>query len=93
LGVDVRPMNENERSRYGLEQDQGVAVKWLDPNGPLAKAGFEINDIILRINDQTIDSVENFASIVSTLKQYQKITIFVVDHRTGQTGYIQVEIR
>ena len=93
LGVDVRPMNENERSRYGLDQDQGVAVKWLDPNGPLAKAGFEINDIILRINDQTIDSVENFASIVSTLKQYQKITIFVVDHRTGQTGYIQVEIR
>jgi hypothetical protein len=30
---------------------------------------------------------------VLTLQEHQKITIFVVDHRTGQTGYIQVELR
>jgi S1-C subfamily serine protease len=93
LGVDVRPLKENEVSRYGLDQSQGVAINWLDPKGPLAKAGFEIDDLILQINGQPIDSVEKFASVVSVLQPRQGITILVVDHRTGQTGYIQVEVR
>jgi serine protease Do len=93
LGVDVRPINESDKNKFGIDQDQGVVIKWLDPNGPLFKAGFEINDIIIRINDQTIDSVEKFVSVISSLQQHQRITILVVDHRTGQTGYIQVELR
>lgn len=93
LGVDVRPLKENEASRYGLDQGLGVAISWLDPKGPLAKAGFEIDDLILQINGQQIDSVEKFASVVSVLQPRQGITILVVDHRTGQTGYIQVEVR
>jgi S1-C subfamily serine protease len=80
-------------SKYGLDQDQGVAVNWLDPKGPLSKAGFELDDLILKINDQPIDSVEKFVSVVNALQSRQGITIFVVDHRTGQTGYIQVEVR
>jgi serine protease Do len=44
LGVDVWPVKDSEASRYGLNQNQGVAIKWLDPKGPLAKAGFENND-------------------------------------------------
>jgi hypothetical protein len=45
------------------------------------------------VNGQQIDSVEKFISVVSTLQQHQGITILVVDHRTGQTGYVQVEGR
>ena len=93
LGVDVRPLKDSEFSKYGLDQDQGVAINWLDPKGPLSKAGFEINDLILKINDQPIDGVEKFVNVVNTLQSRQQITIFVVDHRTGQTGYIQVEVR
>ena len=93
LGVDVRPLKDTEISKYGLDQDQGVAINWLDPKGPLSKAGFELDDLILKINDQPIDSVEKFVSVVNALQSRQGITIFVVDHRTGQTGYIQVEVR
>jgi serine protease Do len=93
LGVDVRPLKDNEISKYGLDQGQGVAINWLDPKGPLSKAGFEIDDLILKINDQPIDSVEKFISVVNALQPRQGITIFVIDHRTGQTGYIQVEVR
>ncbi len=93
LGVDVRPVKDSEASRYGLNQNQGVAIKWLDPKGPLAKAGFENNDLILQINNQPIDGVERFIALVNTLQSNQAVTILVVDHRTGQTGYIQVEVK
>lgn len=93
LGVDIRPVKDSEASRYGLDQNQGVAIKWLDPKGPLAKAGFEVNDLILQVNNQPIDGVEKFISLVNTFQSNQAITILVVDHRTGQTGYIQVEVK
>lgn len=93
LGVDVRPLNENEVSRYGIEQDRGVAISRLDPKGPMAKAGFEIDDLILGVNDQPIDSAERFSTIVGTLKSGQSVNLFIVDHRSGRTGNIQVAVR
>lgn len=93
LGVDVRPVTENEMNKYGIEHDQGVAIKWLDTNGPLAKAGFEIDDVILQINDQPIDSMDKFITVVSALQSNQQITILVLDHRSGKNGYIQVKVK
>jgi S1-C subfamily serine protease len=89
----VRPVTEKEMNRYNTEKDQGVAIKWLDANGPLAEAGFEIDDVILQINDQPIDSMDKFVSVLSALQPHQQITVLVVDHRSGQTGTIQVEVR
>jgi serine protease Do len=93
LGVEVRPISETEKSKYGLEENQGVAVNKLDSKGPLSKSGFEVNDVILMVNNQPVENVEQFASLVATLKSHDKITILVVDHRSGQTGYVQVEVR
>jgi serine protease Do len=93
LGVDVRLLTENEISKYGIEQSQGVAIKWLDTDGPLAKAGFEVDDVILKINDQPIDSMDKFISVGSALQSNQQISILVLDHRSGKTGYIQVKVK
>ncbi|HPI93760.1 MAG TPA: Do family serine endopeptidase [Deltaproteobacteria bacterium] len=93
LGAEVRPLTDAERERYGLEQDQGVAVRWLDAKGPLAASGIEIDDVILQIDDQTIDGVETFTTAANVLKAGQTITILVVDHRSGQSGTIQVRVK
>jgi serine protease Do len=93
LGVEVRPVNDAERSKYGLDENQGVVVSKLDPKGPLTNAGFEVNDVMLMVNNQPIEGVEQFAALVASLKAHQTITILVVDHRSGQTGYVQVEVR
>jgi len=93
LGAEVRTVTEKEMNRYNLEQDQGVAIRWLESNGPLAKAGFEVDDIILQINDQPIRGVEKFVSVVNTLPHNQQATILVLDHRSGQTGYIEVMVK
>jgi len=93
LGAEIRPVNDAERNKYGLEENQGVAIAKLDSSGPLAEAGFEVNDIILLMNNQPVEGVEQFASMVAVMKPHQKVTILVADHRTGQTGYVQVEVR
>ncbi len=93
LGADVRPPNSGEVQKYGLNPNQGVVITWLDPKGPLHEAGFEIGDMILAINNQPIESMESFVDLVSLLRPKQKISVLALDHRTGNTGMIQVVVR
>lgn len=92
LGVEVRPATQKDVERYGLQSKQGVVIIWVDPDGPLGKAGFEVNDMILEINGRSINDVDDLADMLNTLKPGRPATILALDHRTGRTGYIRVMI-
>ena len=92
LGAEVRSPYASEREKYGLDPKQGVVITWLDPKGPLKEAGFEIRDMILAIDNQTIEGMEGFVNLVSMLQAKQKITILALDHRTGNTGTIEIMV-
>lgn len=93
LGAEVLPVEAQEAEKYGLGSQQGVAVAWLDPNGPLGQAGFEIGDIILEINSQPIEGLDSFVGLVSTLKPHQKIAVLALDHRSGKAGNVEIEVQ
>jgi serine protease Do len=93
LGVEVRSPNSMEVNKYGITPNQGVVLTWEDPKGPLKEAGFEVGDMILAINNQPIESMEGFVDLVSLLKPNEKISILALDHRTGNTGMIQLVTR
>ncbi len=93
LGAEVRPLTPQEAEKYGLKPDAGVAIRWLEFKGPLQKAGFEINDLILAVNDQPVGGMDGFIQLVSALKPHQKIALVALDHRTGNQGVIQVETK
>jgi serine protease Do len=93
LGAEVRLVTSKEAEKYGLDPKQGVAIIWLDSKGPLKRAGFEVGDIILGVENQEVNSLETFVNLVSSLKPNQQITLLALDHRTGNTGYVQVVVR
>ena len=92
LGVAVRPATDKDVQRYGLRTKQGVVIIWVDPNGPLGKAGFEVNDMILEINGRAIRGIDDLANIIDSLPHGKAATILALDHRSGRTGYITVII-
>jgi serine protease Do len=92
LGVEVAPVTAQEAERYGLPSNEGVDIQWMDPRGPLGKAGLEVGDLILAIDQVPVRSVDDFVNLVGSLPPHQKIALLVRDHRTGKTGYLQVEI-
>ena len=93
LGAEVRPLSVKEVTKYHLNSQSGVAIVWLDPKGLLREVGFEVGDMILEINGQPIKGVETFMNLVGTLQVSQHITLLGLDHRSGRTGYVQVELR
>jgi serine protease Do len=93
LGAEVKPTTSQEVEKYGLEPNQGVVITWLDAKGPLRIAGFELDDIILGVNNQPFEGVEGFITLTGYLKSGQKITLMALDHNSGDAGMVQVVVR
>jgi serine protease Do len=90
FGVTVRPVSPEEADAYGLEAPQGVVLTQVDAQSVLGKEGLEVQDILLAIDNQPIESVEGLTYLAAALHPQQPITISVLDHRTGNTGDIRV---
>jgi serine protease Do len=93
LGVEVRNLSEDEIARNKLGPSGGVAITWLEPDGPMQKSGFEANDLLLQVDGRRIGGVKDLAEKVMALGQEQRITFLAVDHRSGRAGYVQVKSR
>ncbi|MBA4067722.1 MAG: 2-alkenal reductase [Isosphaera sp.] len=86
LGVKLFDQQRLRRARY----DHGVMVESVVPNGPAAKAGlrgvrvdpragkFEPGDLIVGVNDQVVDTVEDFQRAVRGLKPGETAKVKVV---------------
>jgi len=90
LGAEVRSPNPKEVEKYGLDANRGVVITHVDPKGALGKAGFEINDMILAINDEPVEGMDGFIDLVSALPPGKRASFTALDHRTGNTGNIFV---
>ena len=92
LGVVVRPLKADETREYGLDAGQGVAIASLDKEGPLEAVGFEKDDIILNVNNTPVQGVEGFVALIKSLPHHQQVMFKALDHRTGESGFVQVTI-
>jgi serine protease Do len=92
LGITVRPVTPKEDEKYGIEPGEGVAIATVSPKGPFGHAGLEPRDLILQVNGQAINGLEGFSELFGTLQAKQPMMVLALDHRTGQSGYIQVSL-
>ncbi len=73
--------------------NQGVAIVTVEPKGPLGEAGFEVGDILLDIDGQSVEGYDRFVNLVSLLGPKQKIKVLALDHRSGNVGYVEATVR
>jgi serine protease Do len=92
LGAEVQPLTAQEAEAYGLETPTGVRITWVDPKGALGKAGFEVGDALLAVNGHPIFGIEGLVALISEIKPHEKATIMAVDHRTGGTGNVLIQM-
>lgn len=92
LGVTIRAITPAETNRYGLEPDLGVVIATVDPEGPLGQKGFEKGDLILEIDREPVHGPQEFAAIAEKLTPGKKALVLGLDHRSGNTGYVQVTV-
>lgn len=86
-GIDVRELNDELASRYGLKSsERGVIVVRVRPGSVAEELGVREGDIILEVNRQAVTSLKSYEKIVSKLPKDQAVLLLL--KRQGRTIYL-----
>jgi len=85
--IGVRPieMTPELRQHFGAPRDAGILVGSVEPDGPAAKAGVQVGDIVTRVDGDRIDSVPGLVRTVRHKKDGDKVTVEVLRDRTAKS--------
>ena len=89
LGVVIAPLTPQERESIG-EEDRGVAIRQVDPQGPAARAGLQPNDVLLSFNRKDVKSPEELTKLVEDAPRDKAIAVLV--QRADQPQFLSITI-
>ncbi|MEO1620713.1 MAG: HhoA/HhoB/HtrA family serine endopeptidase, partial [Cyanobacteria bacterium J06632_3] len=97
LGIQMRTLtsalsaeiNSNSSSGVRLQTDTGVVILGIARNSPAAQSGLRIGDVIVSMNDQTVDEAEQVQRIVEGTAVGNAIAMTL--NRNGQI--VQLSVR
>ncbi|NIY83544.1 outer membrane-stress sensor serine endopeptidase DegS [Vibrio hepatarius] len=90
IGIDGRDINSVTSRLLGNEHLGGIVVLGVDPNGPAADAGFEAQDIILKIDGEKVNGRQSVLDIVTELRPGSKVDILIL--RKGEEMTLSVTV-
>jgi len=88
LGVQMEPINQQLADELGLNSTKGALVVGVVPGSPAANAGLQQGDVIIKFNDQAVNSPDDLANIVAGSKEGQRVVLTI--YRNGQSRYIPI---
>lgn len=68
LGIQVEPLTEFDSIELGYSGTHGVLVTAVSRYSPAEKAGIQVDDILVAINRKPVRSVEDFQSMMNSLR-------------------------
>ncbi len=90
LGVVIQEVNKDLAESFGLDKPAGALVAQVQDDGPAAKGGLQVGDVILSMNGQPIELSADLPHLVGALKAGEKAKLEVV--REGQRKTIELTV-
>ena len=88
IGVNTQPVSSDLASEFGV--NHGALVTDVTPDSPAEKAGFKSGDVIVKVNDTSIDDPRRLALTISRLAPDTEVKIEYV--RNGKTATVSVKL-
>lgn len=90
LGVVIQEVNKDLAESFGLEKPAGALVAQVLQDGPAAKGGLQVGDVILSLNGQPIVMSADLPHLVGALKAGDKAELSVV--REGERKMLAMTV-
>ena len=90
LGVSIQTVTEDIAEGLGMETPAGALVATLSPDGPAEKAGIRQGDVILRFDNQDVETMRRLPRIVAQTKIGKDVPVEV--WRDGETVILTAQV-
>ncbi len=90
LGVSISPVNNQVAKGVGLPKPMGVLVQGVESGFPAKKTGIKQGDIILKVNDQEVKSVNDLQIKIASKHPGDVVDLEI--WRNEERLYFQVEL-
>lgn len=90
LGVVIQEVNKDLAESFGLDKPAGALVAQVLEDGPAAKGGLQVGDVILSMNGQPIVMSADLPHLVGSLKDGEKAKLEIIRNGKRQTLNISV---
>jgi len=77
LGVGIKPVDHKVASAYGLSEPGGVFIEAVGPGTPADKAGLRPEDIVLAVDDKSVETREALQHLIASISPGTTITLTV----------------
>ena len=91
LGLSLRELRPQERSRMGLKDRDGILIENVVPGSPAAEAGVQRGDVILQVNRVAVDSIETLKAEIDKA-QADKPLLLLLRKTDGNTGFVALAL-
>ncbi|WP_460058051.1 DegQ family serine endoprotease [Pseudomonas sp. S2_D06] len=90
LGVVIQEVSKDLAESFGLEKPAGALVAQIQDDGPAAKGGLQVGDVILSMNGQPIVMSADLPHLVGALKSGTKADLEVI--RDGKRKNVELTV-
>ena len=90
LGVSIQEVDRNLAESFGLEKPSGALIAQLETDGPAARAGLQVGDIIVEFDSKPVRSSADLPHVVGLTRPGSTVMVKLIRDRK-ETG-IRVEV-
>ncbi|MEM6732814.1 MAG: PDZ domain-containing protein [Myxococcota bacterium] len=93
LGVELLSITPELRLHYGAEEKRGVLLSRLDAEGPAARAGLQVGDVLLSIDARDIVKFSQAIYLLAAKRPGDRVTIDYVRDKEAKTVEVTLGAR
>ena len=90
IGVTIQDVNAQLAQSFHLDRPRGALISSVEPGGPAAQAGLKPGDVILSVNEETIESSTELPALVANIKPGSQAQLRI--WRNGHEEKAQVKV-
>jgi serine protease Do len=90
LGVDIADVDADRAQALKLKDTHGAVITLIDHDAPAGQIGLRVNDVVLELNGQTVESADEFRRMLREMPAGRRVTLEIC--RDGNMQTVTVEL-